>query len=357
MSAHGYATGGFVGNIYWCGRQTGLDRGFIRYVDMYRNLGDAVARTALGRLLAYDVAPRFGLIDVPGRRRAADIDTDLLAWIRGLQNRPFFAFVNYFDVHGPYLPPSPFAGAFSQAGADRHVHQIEIGALTGDVVVPPPAEIRSMIDRYDESMLYLDDQIGKLMAELETAGVLDRTIVIITSDHGESWGEHEMMYHGHSLYHEQLHVPLLIRYPPQVTAGQRRSAAVGLEWLPASVLELAGIDDRTFGSTTFFHPASGQAVIAELGRRSLKAASWPSSRGWLASVITDRSQFIRHESDPDELYDLVNDPAETVNLAAGDTTLTAPLAAFLNRSLPAGSLDPMPYPWQRAARRATDADR
>src|SRR5690606_6332784 len=104
----GYATGGFVANTYWCGRQTGLDRGFIRYEDMFGNVGDAIARTSLGRLLAYDVLPRFRVMDVPGRKYAAEINSDLIDWIDDLDDRPFFAFVNYFDVHGPYLPPAPY---------------------------------------------------------------------------------------------------------------------------------------------------------------------------------------------------------------------------------------------------------
>ena len=342
----GYATGGFVANTYWCGRQTGLDRGFIRYEDMFGNAGDAVARTSLGRLLAYDVLPRFRVVDVPGRKYAEEINTDFLDWIGDLGDRPFFAFVNYFDVHGPYLPPAPYAGMFAPLPPPTRTGGIEIGALSDDIVLPPADQIQQMKDRYDESLRYLDDQIGALLGELEARGILDETIVIVTSDHGESWGEHDMLYHGHSLYHEQVHVPLLVRYPRAVTAGQRIPGAVALEWLPATVMALAGIDQQTFRSPTFFTPG-GERVLAEVGRRSEQGASWPSSRGWLASVITEGTQYIRHESEPAELYDLSADPDQLHNLAASDTAVAAPLAAWLDDVLRPGSLDPQPFPWSR----------
>jgi len=342
----GYATGGFVANTFWVGRQTGLDRGFIRYEDFWGNPGDAVARTALGRRLAYDVLPRFGVVvDVPGRKRAAEINRDLLRWVDRLGDRPFFAFVNYFDVHGPYLPPPPFAGRFSGDGARGREKKLDIGALTSDIVVPPPEVIRAMIDGYDESLAYLDAEFGKLLIALEERGILDRTVVIVTSDHGESWGEHGMMYHGHSLYHEQLHVPLIVRYPAAFRAGVRESRAVGIQQIPATILELAGVEAHAFpGESLREGPDSGPLsppVLAEVGRRSLVAANWPSSRGWLRSLLTGRWQLTEYESGELELFDLEADPAQEHNLApaAAVAGVLAGLHARLDTLSPASRLD------------------
>jgi len=317
MRRAGYATGGVVANTFWTGRQTGLNRGFIHYEDFWGNLGDAVARTALGRRLAYGLLPRFGLIDIPGRKRAEEVNRDLLRWLDGLdQRRPFFAFVNYLDVHGPLLPPPPYDGRFSDGRAVHGEHEIQIGAIAGDIVVPPPAERRAIIDKYDESILYLDANLGRLFAELRRRGTLDNTVVVVTSDHGESWGEHGMMYHGHSLYYETLHVPLIVRYPARAAVGRRESSPVGVQQLSATIADLVGLGPSAFPGTSLFAPhAEAQPVLAEVARRSMVAANWPSSRGWLASVLTDRWQLIRRQTGEVELFDLQADPKQERNLA------------------------------------------
>jgi len=328
----GYATGGFVANVYWCSRPTGLDRGFIRYEDLYGNLGDALARTVLGRRLAYEVLPKVGRVEMPGRKRADRINRDVLAWIDDLGDRPFFAFLNYFDVHGPYLPPEPFAGRFAGAGAtgrlerQRAAGRIELGALTGDIELPSPEELQENVDAYDESILYLDAHLDRLFDALDRRGLLDRTLVIVTSDHGESFGEHGLLHHGHSLYLDQLHVPLLVRLPGQVPAGRRVAEAVGIERVPATVMDLVGASASEFpggslagvwggaGESSEDPTASPSPVLAEVARRSQTPASWPSSRGWVRAALTERWHYILEESGESELFDLQTDRAEEQNL-------------------------------------------
>lgn len=306
MHSEGYATGGFVANTYWAGRQTGLDRGFLHYEDHYGNLGDALARTVLGRRLAYEVLPKLGMVDIPGRKRADRINRDLLGWIDGLDDRPFFAFVNYFDVHGPYLPPAPHAGTFSAPGQRKKGDKLDIGALTNDIVVPPEAELRALIAGYDESLRFVDAEIGRLLEGFEARGILDNTLVIVSSDHGESFGERGLMYHGHSLYPEQIHVPLLLRYPSAIRAGTRISTPVSNQQIPATVAEIADLREGSFLGSSLLNvtETGGETVLAEVGQRSLVTANWPTSRGWSASLITDRWQMIRGESGSVEVLDL-----------------------------------------------------
>jgi arylsulfatase A-like enzyme len=310
LRASGYATGGFVANGFWCGRQTRLHRGFIRYEDFYHSLGDAVARTSLGRRLAYDYGPRLGFIDVPGRKRAELVNAQFLGWLNQVGDRPFFAFLNYFDVHGPLLPPAPYAGRFSGRAATPKSDEIQIGALTGDMPRYTPEAIRILIDAYDESLLYLDAQIGALMDSLELRGALENTLVVITSDHGESFGEHGMMFHGHSMYRDQLAVPLILRLPGRISAGLRVKGPVGIEQIPATVLQLAGRTADGFPGAAL--PLSGdvvdssQVVIGGVGRRSLVPADWPSSRGWVSSLVTPRFHFILNEDGTSHLFDLAD---------------------------------------------------
>ncbi len=309
----GYVTAGFTANTFWVGRQTGLNRGFIHWEDFFQKPGDALVRTVLGRKIAYEFLPKFGRIDIPGRMRVGDINHRFLRWLDRTEPRPFFAFLNYMDVHGPYLPPPPFAGRFG--GSRTHVGKtIALGAVTDETELPPPELLRDWTNQYDESILSLDAGIGALLQELERRGQLDNTVVVLTSDHGESFGEHGLIYHGNGLHRDQVHVPLVIRYPQAVPAGVRESRAVGIHQIPATVLALAGVPATDFPGPTLFGPVSGP-VLAEVGFRPQVPASWPTAHGWVKSLTTERWHFILLESGEAELYDLVDDPGETTNLA------------------------------------------
>ena len=318
LGAAGYAPAGFVSNFFWCGRQTGLDRGFAHYDDLYGNVGDALARTVLGRLLAYEVLPHVGFVDIPGRRNAADMNARLLEWVAGVHDRPFFAFVNYMDVHAPYIPPPAFDGRFSGHRLEHRPTRIELGDINPETKVLDPVLLRAWIDRYDESLLYLDDQIGRLLDELARRGVLDHTIVVFTSDHGESWGEHELMFHGHSLYQEQVRIPLMVRYPASVGRGERVTEPVSLDQVPRMIVDLAGVTGTPFRAhVPDANPADGDGVaVSEVSRRNGMPPSWPTASGGLRSVQNDRWQLIVNEAGSIELYDIVADRAQLHNLVA-----------------------------------------
>jgi arylsulfatase A-like enzyme len=337
LGERGYATGGFVANTYWCGRQTGLNRGFDHYEDFYGNPGDALVRTVLGRWLSYDFLPRFGLSDIPGRKRAPDMNADLLAWLDGVKDRPFFAFVNYFDAHAPFLPPAPYAGRYSGKKAEeyRSGREINIGALTAEMKLPADSVLKDMIDAYDESVVSLDAAIGALFAELQRRGVLEHTLVIITSDHGESFGGHNFLYHGHSLYRDQTHVPLLVRLPARVPAGLRATWPVGLEQVPATIMSMIAPSDTAFPGPSVFSGDTSRQVLSELARRTGLPAGWPSSSGSVAAKTTQRWHFIQTQNGEGELYDIQRDPDELFNLAE-DSAYAAVAAEFrqaLTRSL------------------------
>ena len=324
----GYASGAFVANVFWCGRHTGLQRGFAHYDDMYGNPGDAAARTVLGRLLAYHVLPSAGLIDIPGRRNAAHINRSLLDWVDHLDGtRPFFAFANYMDVHGPYLPPPGFAGQFSPPGPSPAPTRIELGDIDAQTSVPERAVLRRWIDRYDESLLYLDTEIGRLLDELEVRGVLDHTIVVVTSDHGESWGEHDLLFHGHSLYQEQVRIPLIVHVPGDRQA-QRDPRPVTLQDVPGLLTRLVDVPSP-------FAAHSGEATpspvaLSEVGRRNGMPPGWPTAKGGLRSLQDERWQLIVGDARAAELYDVLADPGQLHDLAS-DPAYAAVMARLKDR--------------------------
>lgn len=342
LAAAGYATGGFVANTYWCGRHTGLARGFHRYRDLYGNVGDALARTVLGRHLASRVLPRFGMTNIPGRKNAAEVNGEFLGWLDAAGTRPFFAFLNYFDVHAPYFPPAPFDGMFSGRPRERETaSSIDIGALDGGGQLPSPETIRRIVDGYDEALRYLDTQIGVLLAELDRRGQLENTLVIVTSDHGESFGEHNMLNHGHSLYRDQTHVPLILFWPGRI-AARVEARPVGIDRIPATVAAAVGLPAGTFpGRSLLDTAANDQPVLSELARRWTEAGPWPSSRASWASVVQGRWHYLAPDSGASELYDVVADPDERMNLA-GDSAhaaIRAGLEAVLRRLRAAAPVD------------------
>ena len=101
------------------------------------------------------------------------------------------------------------------------------------------AEFQEEIDAYDGTVAYLDDQLGKLFDSLRRDGVLDNTIVVVTGDHGEEFGEHGLYSHGNSLYLPSVHVPLVVVWPKEVPAGRRVAEPVTLRDLPATMAQMS----------------------------------------------------------------------------------------------------------------------
>jgi len=319
LSREGYATGGFVANLYWTGRQTGLARGFAHYEDYYGTLGDALHRATLIRDFG-TIQQMLGAIDVQGRKRASHINREVLGWLERVKGRPFFAFLNYFDVHAPYLPPEPFKGRFGVIRPEFRAKRLEIG---NQPKRPQTAERWAYkVDRYQEMMLYLDDHLGKLFAELKRRGVLDNTIVIVTADHGEHFGEHGGIgEHGASLYTQETWVPLIIRYPERVPAGIRMSAAVSVADIPATITSLAGVRD-TFPGRSLLQPAeaaepAATPIVSEMAKtENDDPKEWPGSQGWVKSLVVYPWHYIRLEKGREDLFNLATDLHDATNLAA-----------------------------------------
>ncbi len=199
--------------------------------------------------------------------------------------------------------------------------------------------MQGWVSRYDGGIAYIDDQIGRIQDYLEAGDLLENTIVIVTADHGEMWGEHGLLGHVESLYLQTVHVPLFISFPRRVPGAVRVPAPVSLRDIPRTVGELAGIEDLgAFPGSSLVrlwtNPDSGmrtpviaelepspnpsrRAACAELDRfgRPANPRCAPSDRGAMASVVLDKFQYIRNGDDAEELYDITIDPTEDNNLA------------------------------------------
>jgi arylsulfatase A-like enzyme len=144
---------------------------------------------------------------------AGAINTVVLNSFEGCGDTPCFVFANYMDTHAPYIPPPPHAGMFAREDDKYTGKYYPLISESEDTLV-------YLSDRYDEDLHALDAQFGGLLEELEARNLLSNTWVIITSDHGESWGEHGVVDHGTSLYNEQVSIPLIIKPPRGVRIAQ-----------------------------------------------------------------------------------------------------------------------------------------
>ena len=287
----------------------------------------------------------LGLLQIPGllswRTANADMDASLLHWIDGLDGRPFFAFVNYLDVHGPFIPPEQFRGTFSSDQPPSAQIGMDLGALAGGMALPPTEVIQDRLNRYDESILAWDAAFGDLQHDLETRGLLENTLIIVTSDHGESFGERGLFNHGHSLYREQVDIPLVLSWPAGIRQPRKDSNPVGLDQVPATLLDAAGLPQGGFPGLSLLntHEAPPAEVLVEVARRSITSFAWPSSQGWVAGVISPDWRFLLREDGTTELFDAKNDPLELHNLAVGDSAPHSVIDSLRQRLMASGVAD------------------
>jgi arylsulfatase A-like enzyme len=144
------------------------------------------------------------------------------------------------------------------------------------------------------------------------------------------------MYHGHSLYLDVLHVPLLVHFPKRISEGRRIAGSAGLDQIPVTILDLAGIRDARFPGRSLLAAAldstgSDDPAFAEVARASRRRFNWPASKTAIGAALTDRWHLIMPLSGNVELYDLGRDRKELVNLA--DSIAYRPVLDTLRASL------------------------
>ncbi len=346
LGDRGYATGGFVANTYYCNAWYGVDRGFDRYEDFAENEQITPSEILRSSTLGARLARKLGLkLATPGsrdsRKSAATINHDALAWVDGLPaHQPFFAFLNYYDAHGPYETPPGYARQFVRPG-DTEAHEAAIvrefeamAKRTPDPADPEAAHhvqavgaeaARIMVDGYDDCIAALDSEIGRLLDGLNQRGVLQDTLVLITSDHGEHFGDRGLFGHGNSLYHPLIDVPLLVIPPTQSQVSTPLVVAepVSLRDIPATVIDLLNLTPRAeFPGTSLATHWQGSNLdvdpplsVVEQQHRFPPSPHIPASLGPLWSLARAGLTYIRQSDGSEQLYDSKNDPFEVHNLA------------------------------------------
>jgi arylsulfatase len=223
---------------------------------------------------------------------------------------PFFLYLHYLDPHGPYTPPSPYRERFRRG--ETALEWVERGNpnpiadmlyKAGPAVAYTPADVEYLEGLYEGEIAYFDHQLGLLVEALRKRGLLDRTIVALVADHGESFLEHGHMKHCRSLYDSELKTPLLLRVPGQRASARLDGPASNLDLAP-TLLELLGLPhaDRGF---------EGVSLASRLAEGTPADGLSFALGGSLRSVEDGRFKLIHDlRRGSWELYDVAADPRE-----------------------------------------------
>ena len=194
--------------------------------------------------------------------------------------------------------------------------------------------------KLDSGINYIDHEIGMLLAELERRDELDNTLIIVTSDHGEEFGEHGHFGHAANVYLPLIHVPLVLRLPFEASGGTRVAQPVTLRDLPATIIDMAGLEESApFPGTSLRgqwdqSEASSAASVSPVFIPLIPLPAdgpkvQPAHFGWLRSVIVGDMHYILWEDGSEELYNLITDPREQHDLSDSTTTILQELRAVL----------------------------
>lgn len=344
----GYVTGGFVANTIYTSWLHGLSRGFQHYSDYPISVSETLGASNINRRLLRwwnRITRQYWMI---GRKNAEDVNSEFLSWVdRRPAGRPFFAFLNYFDAHMPYLPPAPYRTMY----LDREPPTRDVNI--GPRVKPLPEAVTGLRDAYDGAITYLDAQLDSLFAQLKAKGLWENTVIVVTSDHGEAFSEHGFLSHGSSLYLPEIHVPLIIRLPGSSDRGCRIGDWVTLRDLPATLMEAANIrGDASFPGQSLLHRCGSSPdtllspVLSESEDRAHLPEWYPASAGAMRSLMLGNMHYIRIGDAKEQLFDVGADPMELRDLSEAPASAEILLKArrAMNDTGPGSRLDPSTGP-------------
>jgi choline-sulfatase len=322
----GYETGAEISNVVLA-RHVGLDQGFTGYRDVDSH--DVELKTVAAR--DDSGAPRRQELR---ERPALDVTRKGVDFLKRNRMRPFFLWLHYFDPHRPYAAPSDFAKRFPGS-------------------------------RYHAEVAYTDFAVGELVSALEKIGLEGRTLVVVTSDHGEGLGDHREKTHAFLVYESTVSVPLILWGAPDLPRGRRVSARIRTLDIAPTVLDLAGLPPLPESQGVSLVPLiAGEALPEPLVGYGESIEAYTSFRAPILRFIRIGPWKYIHKPRA-ELYDVDRDPQESSNLAADQPervlALRESLASLLRDAptAPSGAaapVDPKTQAQLRALGYVGDAD-
>jgi arylsulfatase A-like enzyme len=335
LRARGYRTGGVVANAGFLGEWTGLARGFEYYDSGEKGRFFGYPPLVLGLAHRWWPAMERGL-RLSNKPPADQITDAAIGWLEAVRGQPFFLFLNYLDAHDPYQPPPPFDVHFTPPAGSIHVENVRdlANALDRGRHQLLPQEREFLLSQYDREIAFADQELGRLLDWMDSARLLDDSLVIVTADHGEFFGEHGFLLHLRTLYEQMLQVPLVIKLPRQRQGREigRRSSLQQMRELIGRVIDTPNSDPAFFqGLIDQDAPIEAEAwTFNTLHRRNPTRYSSRASR----AIYRGSLKLIQTDDGRDELFDLDADPHEERNLLVEDRARAIPLVLDMTRLLP-----------------------
>ncbi len=287
LKEEGYETGAFVAN-HWICRRLQFDQGF-------------------------DV---FSPVNEKYKPRAPEVNEKAFKWISKNRMKPFFAYLHYMDVHGPYSPPPPY-DSFFKSTEFRQMSRRERNRLRHLSVGrgKDKNNLNYYIDQYDGEIRYTDHHIGEFLERLRRYDLLDNTIVIITSDHGEAFFEHGCCGHGWTLYNEEIDIPLVIKFPQSVKFPAVEHYRVELIDVTATILSILNLRlPYNPDGLNLQHTSNGKMLVhrSVFSEELSTIMKGPPE----IAIIKDnyKATYSVNEQKVTELYELDEDKAEKSNI-------------------------------------------
>ncbi len=277
------------------------------------------------------------------------------------EGAPWFVTLRHMDPHAPYLPPQPYERMFyhgdecdpNNRSMDPVLDFKPFGTFFKSWMPPGISDKDYVIAQYDGAIAYMDACIQSIFTALEGMGVLDDTIIVVNGDHGETLYDHELWFDHHGIFDNVLHVPLIIRYPGAVPAGERISGFNQHKDLLPTLLDLAGLAEQT---ETDGYAFDGQSLMSMVNgdvssfdsEFYISECTWMRKHGWRTPgwklMIALEPDF--HFKPEIELFNLVEDPNEDNNLAEERPDVVAALrermdAWIAKREAETGFTNPM----------------
>ncbi len=335
LRERGYHTQAIVTNI-WLFPEFGFAQGFDGYLVVDREQAydyDAVLNETLIGRLAHRAAPAdaalrnlYEVVMGPSGQpdwkvRAGRVTDEALDWLDAHRRERFFLWAHYIDPHHPYAPPAGYRPSVAGISAERLDYlssYIEDDLYTGRARLTP-ADRQAIIAQYDGEIRYVDHHVGRLLDRLDDLGLQENTLLILTADHGEEFWDHGSWEHGHTLYNELVHVPLIIRGPCGFDSPCRIDAVVRHIDIAPTLADIGG---------AALHPDAHGASLLPLLSGNSQSPRIAFSEGLIRNAekkaIRDGDRKLVYDSfgGASELYDLRADPRELENLAARDVAAT-----------------------------------
>lgn len=337
LSKNGYETITFSQSIF-VGKETRLNRGFNTVINSKKG-------TLFDRIKG-KVSKKLGIVSTTSDKGANNTVNQLIKKVSQTKDNPFFMYLHFGETHIPYKIPKPYNTKFLDKGISyREAMKIDFDRprFYAGITKLGKSDFKVMNDLYDQALNYLDYQIGRIISCFEENSLFDDTLFIVTSDHGESLGEHNHLAHWYTLYDTIVKVPLIVKYPKNNHLGVRCKELVQIIDIFPTIADILGDSSPETVQGTCLPPSKRHMVrdftISERFKDNFDLASkfpqidlkhlYKYEKDRKTALRTKDFKLIWSELGNHELYDMSKDPNELKNVFKEKTSIAKDLISKL----------------------------